>query len=120
MNIDISIDKMVYNGKRFHFPILYLRLYQNKTGVEKGKATLSECGYIIFVRWKLLGSRMKQITRIARIKDCRWSRRHGLGIGDSAEVGDCGKNEVLIRVILSSVIIRDPDSVFIRDQKGDK
>lgn len=50
----------------------------------------------------------------------RLRRGHGLGIGDSSEAGDFGKNEVLIRVILSSVIIRDPDSVFIRDQKGDK
>ena len=39
---------MVYNGKRFHFLILCLRFYQNKTGFEKGKATLSKCGYIIF------------------------------------------------------------------------
>ena len=27
---------------------------QNKTGLEKGKATFAECGYIIFVRWKLV------------------------------------------------------------------
>ena len=46
--MDIDIDKMVYNGKRFHFPILCLRFYQNKTGFEKGKTTLSKSGYIIF------------------------------------------------------------------------
>ena len=53
MNIDISIDKMVYNGKRFFF-IPHLRFMQNKTEFEKGKATLSKSGYIMLVRWKLV------------------------------------------------------------------
>ena len=68
---------------------------QNKTGFEKGKTTLSKCGYIMLDRG------------FGRLR-----RGHGLEIGDSAETGDCGKNEVLIRVILSSATIRD--------QKGDK
>ena len=29
-----------------------LGFMQNKTEFEKGKATLSECGYIMLVRWK--------------------------------------------------------------------
>ena len=45
MNIDISIDKVNYNGKRFLF--LRLRFTKIKTGLEKGKATFSKSGYII-------------------------------------------------------------------------
>lgn len=60
------------------------------------------------------------VVETVRIADLADYADYADGIGDSAEAGDCGKNEVLIRVILSSVIIRDPDNGLIRDQKGDK
>ena len=71
MNIDISIDKVNYNDKRFLFFRL-LGFIQNKTGFEKGKATFSKCGYIMLVRWKLSESRMKRITQITQM-NCDYS-----------------------------------------------
>ena len=48
MNIYISIDKVVYKCTRFLF--FAFEVYQNKTGFEKGKATLSKSEYIMLDR----------------------------------------------------------------------
>ena len=62
MNIDI--DKVVYNDKAISFFSTLTVLPKIRRDFEKGKGTLSECGYIISVRWKLSESRIWQITRI--------------------------------------------------------